>query len=81
VREPAEHAADTIAGSVNIPRGILEFQIEAVCDGREVAILLCCGSGGRAALAATALTQLGYSDVTSVTGSFVDLSRLRKKGG
>lgn len=77
VREPPEHAAGAIPGSKNIPRGVVEFQIDAVCsDGPEAPILLFCASGGRAALAALALAELGYSNVTAVTGSFGDLSKL-----
>ena len=76
VREPAEHAAGPIGGSVNIPRGLIEFQIEAACQGPGTPILLFCASGGRAALAAMALEELGYSAVTAVIGSFGDLSKL-----
>jgi len=76
VREPVEHAADSIAGSVNIPRGVIEFQIGAACDATETPILIFCASGGRSALAAVSLQKLGYSNVTSVTASFGDLSKL-----
>ena len=76
VREPAEHAADTIAGSVNVPRGLIEFQIHARCDGLDTPILLFCAGGGRAALCAVALNELGYTAVTSVAGAIGELTEL-----
>lgn len=78
VREPHEFAGGHIPGAVNIPRGVLEFQIEAhpavacatdpVLAVRDRPIVLYCLSGGRAALAAQALQTLGFSRVHSITG-------------
>ncbi len=74
VREPAEFARARIAGSVNVPRGVLEQAcewdhdeteprlIEAV--GREV--VLVCRSGQRSLLAGVQLQRLGYTRVVSL---------------
>ena len=78
VREPAEFEAGHLPGAVNIPRGVLEFQVDAhpavanVADpalahrGRPVVVY--CRTGGRAALAADALQRLGFRDVCSIAG-------------
>ena len=63
VREPEEVAASSITGAVNIPRGLLEMKIEQVVPRHDAAIMVCCATGGRAALAAQTLKQMGYSNV------------------
>ncbi|MDO4708647.1 hypothetical protein CO610_09435 [Lysobacteraceae bacterium NML95-0200] len=73
VREPAEFAAGHIEGAINIPRGVLEFQIGAhPAAGQDARIVLYCRTGGRAALAADSLQQLGFTDVHSISGGFED---------
>lgn len=78
VREPAEFAAGHLAGALSIPRGVLEFQIEAspasahgtepTRDVRERPIVLYCRTGGRSALAAESLKKLGFTRVRSLAG-------------
>ena len=74
VREADERANGTIAGAVHIPRGMLEFRADpasAYYDERlrpDCRILLYCASGGRSALAADALRQLGYDNVAHLAG-------------
>ena len=78
VREPQEFATGHLPGAVNIPRGRLEFEIStnphvggvtdpALAD-RNRPLLVYCLSGGRAALAAAALQELGYTQVESIQG-------------
>ncbi|HSN17327.1 MAG TPA: rhodanese-like domain-containing protein [Gammaproteobacteria bacterium] len=72
VREPAEFAAGHLPGAINIPRGVLEFQVEGqpgLAD-RSAAIVLQCQSGGRSALATVAMQELGYKDVVNLAGGF-----------
>lgn len=72
VREPEEYAAGRIPGALNIPRGVLEFRLEqhpALYD-REREIVLHCQGGGRSALAAATLQELGYRRVSSMAGGF-----------
>lgn len=78
VREPAEFTTGHIKGAANIPRGVLEFQVDAhpavanVVDAslshKEQPVVVYCRTGGRAALAAYALQELGFADVRSIEG-------------
>ena len=81
VREPAEFATGHLAGAVNIPRGVLEFQVDAhpalACTTdpalarKDVPLVLVCRSGGRAALAADSLQAMGFSNVRSIRGGML----------
>ena len=73
VRETSEYEAGRVPGAINIPRGILEFRIGEVAEfaRKDVKIILYCRTGGRAALTTLALNQIGYSNVSSVTGGIV----------
>ena len=78
VREPAEFASGHIRGAANIPRGVLEFQVDAhpavanvvdpALSHKEQPVLVYCRTGGRAALAACALQELGFTNVCSIEG-------------
>jgi rhodanese-related sulfurtransferase len=73
VREPAEYAAGKLPGAVNIPRGVLEFQIgshPAFAGAQNEEILVYCLSGGRSALAVETLLKLGYEGAVSLAGGF-----------
>lgn len=78
VREPAEFDTGHLPGAINIPRGVLEFQVEAhpavacVTDPalslRDRAIVVYCRTGGRSALAAHNLQRMGFTNVRSLAG-------------
>jgi len=80
VREPAEYIAGHVPGAVNIPRGVLEFEIDGhpavnfvkdpALAHRELPIVVYCRSGGRSALAAEALKRLGFVEPLSLAGGF-----------
>lgn len=73
VREPAEYAAGHLPGAINIPRGVLEFKIDATPEfqgKQQESIVVYCQTGGRSALAALALNQLGYTQAVSMAGGF-----------
>ena len=80
VREPAEYAAGHLPGAVNIPRGVLEFEVDGhpavncqkagALGHRDQPVVLYCRSGGRSALAAEALQRLGFTDPRSLAGGF-----------
>ncbi|MCK5839848.1 MAG: hypothetical protein KAG99_08365 [Bacteroidales bacterium] len=65
---------------VNIPRGLLEFRIadagfwenyyEELPEKESTEIIVYCKSGGRGALAAETLMQLGYNNVKSLSGGY-----------
>ncbi|RUO26083.1 sulfurtransferase [Aliidiomarina minuta] len=82
VREPAEYAEGHIAEAINLPRGVLEFQLSshpavaasgcapevALQQLQDRPLYLICRSGGRSALAAAALQDMGLNKVFSVSG-------------
>ncbi len=71
VREEDEFNAGHVPGTINVPRGLLEFRIwrllgypGSVDLNRRIYVQ--CSSGGRATLAAKQLGDLGFSNVTAV---------------
>lgn len=78
VREPAEFATGHIPGSINIPRGVLEFQVDGhpavahvsdpALSHKERPVVLVCLAGGRSALSSIDLQRLGFADVRSLAG-------------
>lgn len=70
VREPDETASGVVADSLQIPRGMLELQIEGAVPDRSQPIVLMCAGGTRSALAAKTLQDMGYQDVSSLAGGF-----------
>ena len=63
-----------IPGSVHAPRGMLEFYADASLPyhkpefDKDKRIILHCASGGRSALAAATLKQMGYQNVAHLDG-------------
>jgi sulfur-carrier protein adenylyltransferase/sulfurtransferase len=69
VRETDEVAAGHLPGAAHIPRGYLESRIEGIVPDRDAHVILYCASGNRSAYAARTLTEdLGYTNVSSMTG-------------
>lgn len=76
VREPEEFAEGHVPGAVNIPRGLLEFEVDGhpavnyqtaeALSHRARPVVLYCLSGGRSALAAEALLRLGFANPMSL---------------
>jgi rhodanese-related sulfurtransferase len=80
VRDPAELAqSGKIRGSVNVPRGMLEFRADPESPYHDKAfdagktVLVHCASGGRSALAGQTLKAMGYDKVYNI-GGFKDLA-------
>ena len=67
VREPNEWNLGHIPGAIHLPRGNLESKIEGLID-RDRKVVIYCARGNRSALAALTLKQMGYDDVTSMSG-------------
>jgi rhodanese-related sulfurtransferase len=70
VREPDEFGDGHVPGAINIPRGLIEFNIWSEVgfpDKTDVnkQVTLYCKTGGRCALAAKSLKELGFSNVTA----------------
>ena len=68
VREDHEFAKDHAKGARHVGKGIIERDIETLVPDKQAPILLYCGGGFRSALAADALQQMGYINVTSMDG-------------
>jgi len=74
VRERSEFQLVHIAGSLNVPRGILEAACEydyaetepELVEARRQPIVVVCRSGNRSALAAYVMKLIGYEDVSSL---------------
>ena len=77
LREPDERAQHgAIPGAVAAPRGMLEFWADPASAYHRPEfdpsrrVILHCASGGRSALAAETLRQLGYENVAHLDGGF-----------
>jgi rhodanese-related sulfurtransferase len=86
VRETTERENDgAIPGSIHAPRGLLEFHADPESPAYNDAlrpdqqIILYCGSGGRSALAAKTLIDMGYEDVSSLAGGYAAWRAARDK--
>ena len=71
VREKEENRAGYIPGSISVPRGFLEMQIEGKITDKNAPIVAYCAGGTRSALAAKTLEDLGYTHVESANLGFV----------
>lgn len=76
VRDAPELANGTIPGAVHASRGMLEFYADPSSSyhkpelNPDSRVILHCASGGRSALAAQTLRELGYKDVAHLDGGF-----------
>jgi rhodanese-related sulfurtransferase len=77
IREPAERDENgSIPGAISAPRGMLEFYADPTSPYHRTEfdpnrrVILHCAAGGRSALAADTLQQMGYSDVAHLDGGF-----------
>jgi rhodanese-related sulfurtransferase len=75
VRDAAEvEKSGKVAGAVHIPRGMVEFRADPDTPyydknfAKDKAVILYCGSGGRAALSGQALKEMGYDEVYNLGG-------------
>ena len=75
VREPQERqATGAIPGAISAPRGMLEFYADPSLPYHKEEfdpdrrIILHCASGGRSALGAATLKEMGYSNVAHLDG-------------
>lgn len=76
IREPNEREEGAIPGSVSAPRGMLEFWADPTSSYHRPEfdpskrIILHCALGGRSALAADTLREMGYTNVAHLDGGF-----------
>jgi molybdopterin/thiamine biosynthesis adenylyltransferase/rhodanese-related sulfurtransferase len=70
VREPDEYEQGAVPGSIHIPRGNLESQIENRVPDKSTPIVAMCAGGVRSAFAAKTLLELDYQQIVSMDGGF-----------
>lgn len=68
IRDPDEHAADHLEGSLNISRGKLEMLVERKIPDLEAVVLCYCNAVNRGALSAASLKAMGYSNAAYIDG-------------
>jgi rhodanese-related sulfurtransferase len=70
VREDHEWAEGHAKGADHLGKGIIERDIEKLVADKDAELILYCGGGYRAALAADALQKMGYTNVASMAGGW-----------
>ncbi|MBD3669529.1 MAG: rhodanese-like domain-containing protein [Gammaproteobacteria bacterium] len=78
VREPGEFMHGHIENALLIPRGVLEPSAdlqypksnETLREARERPVACYCSTGGRSAMAAKVLEDMGFNEVYSLAGGF-----------
>jgi len=70
VRENDEWAAGHASGAIHLGKGVIERDIENAVPDKSTRMVLYCGGGYRSALAADALSKMGYSNVISLDGGW-----------
>ncbi len=76
----------TLENSINISRGLLEFQLDpnsaliqnGIIDLNKETVLFC-AAGGRSALAVKTLKNMGYKNVSHIEGGFSELQNSKFK--
>lgn len=70
VREDNEWEEGHARGAEHIGKGIIERDIETLVPDKDDALILYCGGGYRAALAADSIQKMGYTNVASIAGGW-----------
>ena len=87
IRDKTElNQTGTLENSINISRGLLEFQLDpnsaliqnGIIDLNKETVLFC-AAGGRSALAAKTLNEMGYKKVSHIQGGFAALKNSKFK--
>jgi molybdopterin/thiamine biosynthesis adenylyltransferase len=68
VREKDEVRSGYIDGAVSVPRGFLEFQVAGKVPETQKEVVVYCAGGARSLLAAKAMREMGYTNVSSMAG-------------
>ncbi len=76
VRDHHEVVAGTIPGALHVPRGHLEFIADPASPNHpselasDAELVVYCAAGGRSALAAATLQEMGYGNVSNLVGGY-----------
>ncbi len=71
VREPKEYKMGHIPNAINIPRGLLEYKVQAQIPDQNAPVLVYCKVGGRGTFSADVLGKLGYTNIVNLTGGWL----------
>jgi molybdopterin/thiamine biosynthesis adenylyltransferase/rhodanese-related sulfurtransferase len=71
VREPDETQHGILPGAHTLSRAHFESRVEDVISDKSAPVVIYCASGVRSAFAAKTLEELGYEDVSSMSGGFI----------
>jgi len=70
VREDSEWDQGHVPGAVHISKSYIEQQIEAAVPDRDARVVTYCAGGVRSLFAAQTLRDMGYTNVSSMSGGF-----------
>lgn len=70
VREKEEYREGHLDGAVSVPRGFLEMKMDAEVPDKSTPIIAYCAGGVRSLLAGKVMKEMGYEDVTSMSGGY-----------
>jgi molybdopterin/thiamine biosynthesis adenylyltransferase/rhodanese-related sulfurtransferase len=70
VREASEWEQGHLPGARHISKSYIEQQIEGAVPDRDAPVILYCAGGVRSLFAAQTLTEMGYTDVASMSSGF-----------
>ncbi|MBI1994682.1 MAG: hypothetical protein HYS67_09830 [Deltaproteobacteria bacterium] len=70
VREKDEYREGHLEGAISLPRGFLEIKVESTVSDKSTPILAYCAGGVRSLLAGKILKEMGYHNVTSMSGGY-----------
>ncbi len=70
VREKEEFREGHLQEAVSLPRGFLEMRVEETVPDKSTPIIAYCAGGTRSLIAARTLKEMGYTNVSSMSGGF-----------
>jgi len=70
VREREEYREGHLDSALSLPRGFLEMRIEEAVPDKSAPIIAYCAGGVRSLIAARTLKEMGYENVTSMSGGY-----------
>jgi rhodanese-related sulfurtransferase len=70
VREPKEYRSGHVPGAINVPRGLLEFQVGSKLADKNAVVVVYCKSGGRSCLSSDTLVKMGYKNIKNMDGGW-----------
>jgi molybdopterin/thiamine biosynthesis adenylyltransferase/rhodanese-related sulfurtransferase len=70
VREREEYREGHLDGALSLPRGFLEMRVEEAMPDKSAPIIAYCAGGVRSLIAARTLKEMGYENVSSMSGGY-----------